>query len=95
MPRYEDIDWRGLGDFTPERFYEMMSVERGEWSDEVLRHEELFIKLYDRLPKELRSVRDLLMSSSCACDQDAGRRRKPGASGRQTLPRAPRPYRPT
>jgi phosphoenolpyruvate carboxykinase (GTP) len=29
----------------------------------MLLHEELFIKLYDRLPKELRSVRDLLMSA--------------------------------
>jgi phosphoenolpyruvate carboxykinase (GTP) len=63
MPRYEDLDWRGLEDFTAERFYEVMSVDRDQWGQEVLLHEELFIKLYDRLPKELRSVRDLLMSS--------------------------------
>jgi phosphoenolpyruvate carboxykinase (GTP) len=63
MPRYEDIDWRGMEGFTPERFHEVMSVDRDEWSQEVLLHEELFIKLYDRLPKELRSIRDLLMSS--------------------------------
>ena len=63
MPRYEDIDWRGLEDFTPERFQALMSVDRGQWSHEVLLHEELFIRLYDRLPKELRSVRDLIMSS--------------------------------
>jgi phosphoenolpyruvate carboxykinase (GTP) len=63
MPRYEDIDWTGLEDFTPERFHEVMSVDRASWGHEVLLHEELFIKLYDRLPKELRSVRDLLMSS--------------------------------
>jgi phosphoenolpyruvate carboxykinase (GTP) len=63
MPRYEDIDWRGLEGFTAERFYEVMSVDRNQWGQEVLLHEELFIKLYDRLPKELRSVRDLLMSS--------------------------------
>jgi len=63
MPRYEDIDWRGLEDFTPAHFNEVMSVDREQWSQEVLSHEELFVKLYDRLPKELRSVRDLLMSS--------------------------------
>jgi phosphoenolpyruvate carboxykinase (GTP) len=63
MPRYEDIDWRGLEDFTPERFHAVMSVDRGQWSHEVLLHEELFIKLYDRLPKEMHSVRDLIMSS--------------------------------
>jgi phosphoenolpyruvate carboxykinase (GTP) len=63
MPRYEDMEWRGLEDFTPERFHELMSVDRALWGQEMLLHEELFIKLYDRLPKELRSVRDLLMSS--------------------------------
>jgi phosphoenolpyruvate carboxykinase (GTP) len=63
MPRYEDIDWRGLEDFTPERFQALMSVDRDEWGHEVLQHEELFIKLYDRLPKELRAVRELIMSS--------------------------------
>ncbi len=63
MPRYEDIDWRGLEDFTPARFHEVMSVDRNQWSSEMLVHEELFIRLYDRLPKEMRSLRDLLMSS--------------------------------
>jgi len=63
MPRYEDIDWRGLEHFKPEDFHELMSVDRDLWSHEILLHEELFIKLYDRLPKELRSVRDLIMSS--------------------------------
>jgi phosphoenolpyruvate carboxykinase (GTP) len=63
MPRYEDIDWRGMEEFGPEQFQQVMSVDRDLWNNEVLQHEELFIKLYDRLPKELRSVRDLLMSS--------------------------------
>ena len=63
MPRYEDLDWRGLEDFTPARFHALMSVDRDEWNAELLGHEELFIKLYDRLPKELRAVRDLTLSS--------------------------------
>jgi phosphoenolpyruvate carboxykinase (GTP) len=63
MPRYEDLDWCGLEDFTPERFHEVMSLDRNQWNQEVLLHEELFIKLYDRLPKEMRFIRDLLMSS--------------------------------
>jgi phosphoenolpyruvate carboxykinase (GTP) len=63
MPRYEDIDWRGLEQFGPESFQQVMSADRAQWNAEVLQHEELFIKLYDRLPKELRAVRDLLMSS--------------------------------
>lgn len=63
MPRYEDLDWSGLEDFTRERFNELMSVDRDHWNAEVLSHEELFVKLYDRLPKELPAVRDLIVSS--------------------------------
>ena len=62
MPRYEDLEWDGL-DFTPEQFHQAMSIDRDEWSNELLQHEELFIKLYDRLPKELRAIRDLHQSS--------------------------------
>jgi phosphoenolpyruvate carboxykinase (GTP) len=57
MPRYADISGEGL-DFTRERFNELMSVDRALWANEILSHEELFIKLYDRLPKELTFVRD-------------------------------------
>jgi phosphoenolpyruvate carboxykinase (GTP) len=63
MPRYEDLDWRGLEDFGPERFHALMSVDREAWNAEMLAHEELFTRLYDRLPKELRAVRDLTMSA--------------------------------
>jgi phosphoenolpyruvate carboxykinase (GTP) len=62
VPRYEDIDWRGL-DFSPEQFDQVMECDLAEWQQEILLHEELFIKLYDRLPKELLSVRDLILSS--------------------------------
>jgi phosphoenolpyruvate carboxykinase (GTP) len=40
-----------------------MAVDREQWTHEILLHEELFLKLYDRLPKEFRSVRDLLLSA--------------------------------
>ncbi len=63
MPRYEDLDWTGLEDFSADNFHELMSVDRSLWNGEILSHEELFIKLYDRLPKELLSVRDLILSS--------------------------------
>jgi phosphoenolpyruvate carboxykinase (GTP) len=62
MPRYEDLMWEGLN-FSEDKFYEAMSVDRDAWVKELLLHEELFTKLYDRLPKELIFMRELLLSS--------------------------------
>lgn len=61
MPRYEDIDWTGMH-FPEADFYELMSVDRDNCEAELLSHEELFIKLYDRLPKEMTLKRQLLLS---------------------------------
>jgi phosphoenolpyruvate carboxykinase (GTP) len=63
MPRYEDIDWRGLEDFSRDRFGELMSIDRDVWALELLSHEELFSNVYDRLPKEMIFVRQLLLSA--------------------------------
>jgi phosphoenolpyruvate carboxykinase (GTP) len=63
MPRYEDIDWRGMEHFTREQFNELMSLDRTVWEHELLSQEALFMKLYDRLPKELLFIRDLILSS--------------------------------
>jgi len=64
MPRYDELDWRGgMENFTREQFKELMSVDRDVWERELLSHEELFIKLYDRLPKELLFIRELTLSS--------------------------------
>ena len=63
MPRYEDMDWRGLEDFTAEDFEKVMSIDRNLWIKEIASHDELFFKLYDRLPKEMTFVRQLLVSS--------------------------------
>jgi phosphoenolpyruvate carboxykinase (GTP) len=63
MPRFEDVDWRGLEDFTRERFGELQSIDRDVWARELLAHEELFSNLYDRLPKEMIFIRQLLLSA--------------------------------
>jgi phosphoenolpyruvate carboxykinase (GTP) len=62
VPRYEDIDWTGL-DFSEDSFKELMTVDRDQWLQEILSHEELFIKLYDRLPSEFLAMRELLLSN--------------------------------
>lgn len=63
VPRYEDLDWRGMEDFSPEIFTKLEAVDRDIWIQEVLSHEELFLKLYDKLPKELIFIRELILSS--------------------------------
>jgi phosphoenolpyruvate carboxykinase (GTP) len=62
MPSYEDLDWRGL-DFSREKFDAVMNIDRDTWIKEIAMHDELFFKLYDRLPKEMTSIRELLVSS--------------------------------
>ncbi len=62
MPRYEDLNWEGL-DFTKEQFDSIMNINREAWKQEVLTHEELFEKMYDKLPKEFLFMRELLLSS--------------------------------
>ncbi len=61
MPRYEDLDWRGL-DFSEEDFNKVMDIDTEVWKQELLGHEELFGKLYNKLPKEVFFMRELLVS---------------------------------
>ena len=63
MPRYEDMDWRGLEDFTREDFEKVMNLDRDLWIKEIAMHDDLFFKLYDRLPKEMTFIRELLLSN--------------------------------
>jgi phosphoenolpyruvate carboxykinase (GTP) len=64
MPRYEDIEWKGLeAGVTEELFSDLMSIDREEWKREILSHEELFETLYDRLPKDFSLMREMTLSS--------------------------------
>lgn len=63
MPHYEDIDWRGMEHFPKARFQELMAIDRELWLEETLLHEELFIKLRNRLPSEFLAMRQLLVSN--------------------------------
>jgi phosphoenolpyruvate carboxykinase (GTP) len=62
MPRYEDMDWTGLKNFTKDDFAQIMHVDRELSKKELLSHEELFERMYDRLPKEFFFMRELLLS---------------------------------
>ena len=63
MPRYQDINWKGLEDFTEQRFLECLSVRQADWDAELLEVEELFMKLHTRLPAEMPAIRSLVASA--------------------------------
>jgi phosphoenolpyruvate carboxykinase (GTP) len=63
MPAHKDINWQGLEDFSKEDFYKAMSIVKSDWDKELLETDELFIRLYDRIPKEMIAIKDLMLSS--------------------------------
>jgi len=63
MPRYQDINWEGIEDFSESDFHQAMSVDRDDWGKELLQHDELFIRLYDRIPKEMLAMKELTLSA--------------------------------
>ena len=63
MPRFEDINWKGLDGFSDADFRQAMSIDRDDWNREILAHDELFIRLNDRIPKEMIAIRDLTLSA--------------------------------
>jgi phosphoenolpyruvate carboxykinase (GTP) len=60
MPRWEDIDQRGLT-MSREDFDQLQSVDTVAWRREVIEHEELFIDLHAHLPSEMVYERELLI----------------------------------
>ncbi|MGE0491606.1 MAG: phosphoenolpyruvate carboxykinase (GTP) [Vulcanimicrobiota bacterium] len=61
IPLYDDIDWTGL-DFEREHYNLLMSIDKDSWLAETLSHEELFLKLRDKLPPDLLWERELQVS---------------------------------
>lgn len=61
MPRYADLDWRGL-DMDEATYSSLMSIDRDRLRMQTLQHEELFLKLFQHLPKEMIFERELLIS---------------------------------
>ena len=63
LPDYTDIDMNGLEEtVTPEIFAEAQKIDTSEWHRELLLQDELFIKLYSELPKEIIFQRELLIA---------------------------------
>ncbi len=63
MPAEADLQWDGLSDGVRAGFRDAMTLHREDWVRELVLHEELFVKLYDRLPKEFVLKRELLLAA--------------------------------
>jgi phosphoenolpyruvate carboxykinase (GTP) len=59
MPRFKDLDWRGL-QMTEAEFAALTRVDVAAWQAELEQHAEWFEKLKDRLPRPLRLKLELL-----------------------------------
>ncbi len=59
-PWFEDFNIEGLENFDRQAFDRLMRFDRSEWKAELVSQGELFIDLYDHLPKELVFQRELL-----------------------------------
>lgn len=62
IPRYQDLHWNGLPTITPEKFAQLMKIDTKEWFYELTLQDELFMKIYVTLPKELVYQRELLIA---------------------------------
>jgi phosphoenolpyruvate carboxykinase (GTP) len=60
IPAFEDFNIAGLDGFTEADYDAAMAFHRSEWKAELVSQGELFIDLYDHLPKELIFQRELL-----------------------------------
>ena len=60
MPRYQDLNWKGLEDFSERDFLDCMSIDQSDWDAELLEIEQLFMKLHTRLPSEMSAIRSLV-----------------------------------
>ena len=55
-PEHNDIEWSGL-DYSAEKFAKAIHVAVDDWKNELKLHTELFERLGDRLPKEMKETR--------------------------------------
>jgi phosphoenolpyruvate carboxykinase (GTP) len=62
VPGPNNFDLEGMPSFTLERLRKAQTIDLDEWRRELLSQDELFMKLYSQLPKEMVFQRELLVS---------------------------------
>jgi phosphoenolpyruvate carboxykinase (GTP) len=62
VPGPEAFHLEGMENFTPEMLENAQQIDLEEWRREIISQDELFLKIYSHLPKELIFQRELLVS---------------------------------
>jgi phosphoenolpyruvate carboxykinase (GTP) len=62
VPGSKGLDLNNIPNFSSEKFEQAQRISAEEWRREILMQDELFMKLYSHLPKELIFERELLLS---------------------------------
>jgi len=62
MPLVEDIPLEGLVSFRKQDLEALLDIDIAAWKREIISQDELFLKLYNHLPKEMIFQRELLTS---------------------------------
>jgi phosphoenolpyruvate carboxykinase (GTP) len=62
LPHSRDVDLEGLPGFTVEDLERVQNINLEEWRREVISQDELFMRLYSYLPKEMIFQRELLVA---------------------------------
>ncbi len=57
MPRFQDLNWKGLDNVTPHQYGDLTQVDASAWRAELQSHDELFAKLGKHLPAALDARR--------------------------------------
>ena len=75
VPLYEELTWDGL-EFSREKFYEIMNIDREKARHEANDQEELFTRFGDHLPREIgagaRALAVAALSLPCCVGSEAG-----------------------
>jgi phosphoenolpyruvate carboxykinase (GTP) len=62
VPGAKSFDLEGMKDFDAARLEQAQTIKFNDWRREVLMQDELFVKLYSHLPKEMIFQRELLVA---------------------------------
>ena len=62
VPGAHSFDLGGMDGYTPDKLAQAQNINLEDWRRELLSQDELFMKLYSHLPKELIFQRELLVS---------------------------------